>query len=290
MGAASRPMRRRFAPPAWARWAVVRCFAALALRRGYIHPDEWHQSCEPAAAALRLFPEMRQASLAWEFTAEAPARSALVPALACGAPMLMLRLLRVAAPAAVVAAPRLALALAAGVGQRAAERGAGACGASAKDAKRAGVAFATAWPALVLLPRPLSNSLEALCLAATLRIALPPAGRAPSRHALFALGVVAALGAFCRFTFPLFAAPLHLLALWRAAAAQAQAARPRAAAASAARSALLLSLLCVAAGFAAGGAACAASDAAYYGRLVLTPLNRRAPFLFIPYRSDPGSL
>ncbi len=95
------------APPAWA----LRCGAALALRRGYIHPDEWWQSGEAAARAWLSL----ATPFAWEFAADAPARSALVPLLAVGPPLALLRLLGAVTPAALVAAPRVYLALAAGV-------------------------------------------------------------------------------------------------------------------------------------------------------------------------------
>ena len=254
--------------PWWARWpACTRYIAALALRRGYIHPDEWWQSVEPAARVLLAL----RTPLPWEFTAAAPARSALAPLLAAGPPLAALRLLGCVSPAALVAAPRLWLAVCAGVLQSAAARAASATGAAPEAASAAGAAAALSWPALVLLPRPFSNSLEALALAVVAVLALPlsAAHSAPPRAtALLSLGALTAAGAFVRFTFPIFAAPLLRLALWRAAAAGSgrQGVTTRCAAA----------LMLLAVGFVAATAACAALDAAAFGRPVLTPLNRCA--------------
>ena len=62
-------------------------FACLFLP-GYVHPDEYHQSVEIAAADVL---GARAAPRAWEFDEAAPARSALVPGLAAAWPLAIAR-------------------------------------------------------------------------------------------------------------------------------------------------------------------------------------------------------
>jgi len=62
-------------------------FACLVLP-GYVHPDEYHQSVEIAAADVL---GARAAPRAWEFDEAAPARSALVPGLAAAWPLAIAR-------------------------------------------------------------------------------------------------------------------------------------------------------------------------------------------------------
>jgi len=240
-------------------WALA-LVAALALQNGYIHPDEWHQSVEVAASAVTGV----RSGWPWEFR-EAAARSVLVPALSAGPPLLILSALRCLSAGALVAAMRAYLSLTAGVLCRcAAVRASEAMGADAACSRRAGAALAGSWPALVLLCRPLSNTLEAASVAVTLLLALPAKSPGPPPLAMWrflSLGGVLGVATFCRFTAPLFLGPLLALALARAQAQSLFGVRLASCAA-----ALVL-------GAAAAAACCLAADTAFYGRTVVTPLN-----------------
>ena len=231
------------------REALWRCFASALLLRGYIHPDEWHQSAEVVAHALGG----GASQLPWEFESACAARSVLLPALAAGLPTWATR----TRPSLLPLVLRLSLSLLAGSLCAAAAARASSTERSAEETRRSCNA---AWPALVLLSRPLSNTLEAAALALVLLAVLPasPSRAAPSRLRLAAAGAAAGFGTFCRFTTPFFVAPVLSLALARSCSSRASAVR----AASA-----------LAVGFATSCALCVAADAAYYGRLTLSPLN-----------------
>jgi phosphatidylinositol glycan class Z len=83
---------------------------------------------------------------------------------------------------------------------------------------------ASAWPTMVMLTRPFSNTLETFCLATLLTTILggvqfdDTATHRPSNYStVFALkvGTVCAVGFFTRFTFVFFAAPALLFLLYR---------------------------------------------------------------------------
>mmetsp|Transcript_8697 Transcript_8697/g.28670 ORF Transcript_8697/g.28670 Transcript_8697/m.28670 type:complete len:287 (+) Transcript_8697:132-992(+) len=94
--------------------ALVLLRLACTLLPGYIHPDEHMQSTEVAAGDILRVQHYR----AWEFDPVAPTRSCTAPHLLAGGALLALRWaahttgLDLVTPQAVVAAPRMALAVA----------------------------------------------------------------------------------------------------------------------------------------------------------------------------------
>jgi phosphatidylinositol glycan class Z len=212
--------------------------ATLLLRHGYTHPDEWHQAPEVAASLLGW-----STSKPWEF-GEAAARSVLLPLLTSAAPLLL-----AGGSSWLLPALRLWHILPLGAVCHAAVRqSALSLGKSQHEARRAALAFSFSWPALVFLSRPFSNSLETGCLALTMLALCAPRSRSRS----LSLGAVFALGSFLRFTFPLFALPLLVVA---------------------ARGARLAHAAWLGLGCCACTLLCVSLDSAFYGSLQLTPLN-----------------
>ena len=213
---------------------VVRLLACLA--PGYVHPDEYHQSVEVAAADVLGL----EVDHPWEFTAKTPARSALAPHLSAGwtygAWRLARRCWRLAGgvqkpagfdlfdaedvvPAVVFLAPRLGMFFLSLTLDAAAYSCAESCSKSGtkSGAKTSGqtagadarIALASSWPVLVFAVRPFSNSLEAclLAVAALVTLARP---RWYRWRVSGTLGFIAAIGIWTRFTFALLAIPLGL--------------------------------------------------------------------------------
>ena len=213
---------------------VVRLLACLA--PGYVHPDEYHQSVEVAAADVLGL----EVDHPWEFTAKTPARSALAPHLSAGwtygAWRLARRCWRLAGgvqkpagfdlfdaedvvPAVVFLAPRLGMFLLSLTLDAAAYSCAESCSKSGTKSgvKTSGqtagadarIALASSWPVLVFAVRPFSNSLEAclLAVAALVTLARP---RWYRWRVSGTLGFIAAIGIWTRFTFALLAIPLGL--------------------------------------------------------------------------------
>ena len=213
---------------------VVRLLACLA--PGYVHPDEYHQSVEVAAADVLGL----EVDHPWEFTAKTPARSALAPHLSAGwtygAWRLVRRCWRLAGgvqkpagfdlfdaedvvPAVVFLAPRLGMFLLSLTLDAAAYSCAESCSKSGTKSgvKTSGqtagadarIALASSWPVLVFAVRPFSNSLEAclLAVAALVTLARP---RWYRWRVSGTLGFIAAIGIWTRFTFALLAIPLGL--------------------------------------------------------------------------------
>ena len=176
---------------------VVRLLACLA--PGYVHPDEYHQSVEVAAADVLGL----EVDHPWEFTAKTPARSALAPHLSAGwtygAWRLARRCWRLAGgvqkpagfdlfdaedvvPAVVFLAPRLGMFLLSLTLDAAAYSCAESCSKSGTKSgvKTSGqtagadarIALASSWPVLVFAVRPFSNSLEACLLAVAALVTL----------------------------------------------------------------------------------------------------------------------
>lgn len=185
----------------------------LALAPGYLHPDEYFQSFEPAASlALSVHAEPP----AWEWApataSSRPIRSWLVPVLSCALPMrLMAALARVFGPdlpsidgALLLWATRLWMCTLSLLQDACLV---GVCRANVWPVRPALLTFASCWPTLVLSSRPFSNTLESLALALALLVATraPPDAR-PDRDTL--LGALLAAGCMCRFTFVLFWLPL----------------------------------------------------------------------------------
>ena len=220
----------------------------LALAPGYLHPDEYFQSLEPAASlvlGIRTQP-------AWEWSpataSSRPIRSWLVPVLSCALPMrLVAALSRVFGPdlpsidgAAVLWATRLWMCTLSLLQDACLV---GVCRANAWPVRPALLTFASCWPTLVLSSRPFSNTLESLALALALLVATraPPDARADRGTLL--LGVLLAAGCMCRFTFVLFWLPLLGLRPGRRAATAAATAGAAARAAAARLARLLLGAL-----------------------------------------------
>ena len=210
----------------------------LVLSPGYLHPDEYFQSFEPAASLVLNV----HTQPAWEW---APAtasshliRSWLVPMLSCALPMRLV--------AALVSTSGLDLPSIDGAVLLWATRLwmctlslaqdaclVGVCRAYAWPVRSALLCFASCWPTLVFSSRPFSNTLESIALALALLVATrgmraPPGARA-GRDAL--LGALLAAGCMCRFTFVFFWLPLLALPLFGSAPATTLAAAARAAAA-----------------------------------------------------------
>lgn len=215
---------------------AVRLLACLA--PGYVHPDEYHQSVEVAAADV-LGVEVDHP---WEFTSKNPARSALAPHLSAGWTYGAWRLFRRCwalfaggfqkhptfdffeeheehvLPAVVFLAPRLGMFFLSLTLDAAAYSCAESCsksGTKSGHVKRSGqtagadarIALASSWPVLVFAVRPFSNSLEAclLAVAALVTLARP---RWYRWRVSGTLGFIAAIGIWTRFTFALLAIPL----------------------------------------------------------------------------------
>ena len=231
--------------------------APLLLWPGYIHPDEWHQSVEVAASLLTG----QHAQLPWEFTTTGASRSVLVPFLAAGPPVALWHSLGVS-PTALALLLRLYLALTAGLLCRAAVRR--AARATGLSPHAAVTAWSLSWPAVVLVTRPLSNTLEAAALAVTMLLALDDKSPKPMLCMGFTLGVAM----FCRFTAVLFLAPLIAWAL-------AQSYRT---------GRLSSSILSFAVGVITALCTCIAADSRFFGTLTFTPLNS------LLYNSRSGNL
>ena len=232
----------------------------LLLWPGYIHPDEWHQSVEVAAWLTG-----HHARLPWEFSQTGAARSVLVPLLAAGPPVSLWHTLGVS-PTALALLLRLYLTLTAGLLCRAAVL----CAAQATglpSPHAAVTAWALSWPAIVLVTRPLSNTLEAAALAGTMLLALDD-GQAMPLWRLLCMGLTLGVATFCRFTAVLFLAPLIAWALAQAY----QNGRLRS------------GTLAFAVGLFAASCGCIAADSRFFGTLAFTPLNSLA------YNSRSGNL
>ena len=210
-------------------YAALLAFRLLAcLAPGYVHPDEYHQSVEVAAADVLGL----EVDHPWEFTAKNPARSALAPHSCAGWTYGAWRLIRYfwryggqslekgfeffdaedVVPAVVFLAPRLGMFFLSLTLDAAAYSCAEACSKSGtRSGQTAGadarIALASSWPVLVFAVRPFSNSLEAclLAVAAVVTLARP---RWYRWRVSGVLGFVAAIGIWTRFTFVLLAIPL----------------------------------------------------------------------------------
>jgi phosphatidylinositol glycan class Z len=153
--------------------ALLTLRLTFALAPGYIHPDEFFQSVEPAAALIFNAPVW----LPWEFSDPAivaPIRSWVAPLLNCGPAMLLVRCLAgTNAPPAgwsLLMAVRVLMC----VGSLAQDATvAMLCARHGWPVRRTLLVLASAWPTLVFASRPFSNSLEVLAVCAALLLALP---------------------------------------------------------------------------------------------------------------------
>ena len=200
---------------------------------GYVHPDEYHQTVEIAASdALGV----RSAPRAWEFEPSRPARSVLGPVVTAGwtyaaarafaAPMGILARERkfpegeppaFASPWIVVLAPRLGAFILSLAVDAAVDRAARAAYWSGPNPTRSGYATAgldarlvvgSCWATLALQVRPFTNAAEATTAAAATAFVVSRAENTSEVFAAGVLGAVTAVGAWIRFTFPVFVAPL----------------------------------------------------------------------------------
>ena len=200
---------------------------------GYVHPDEYHQTVEIAASdALGV----RSAPRAWEFEPSRPARSVLGPVVTAGwtyaaarafvAPMRTFAMGRTfpegefpgfASPWIVVLAPRLGAFILSLAVDAAVDRAARAAYWAGPNPTRSGYATAgldarlvvgSCWATLALQVRPFTNAAEATTAAAATALVVSRAENTSEVFAAGVLGAVTAVGAWIRFTFPVFVAPL----------------------------------------------------------------------------------
>ncbi|CAO1629590.1 unnamed protein product [Parajaminaea phylloscopi] len=228
--------------------ALIALRLALALQStGYIHPDEYFQSAEPALSGLFGSSELVQT---WEFDPENPCRSMASIRLFNAPLLLFIKLFRtyygsreaIPSASALLACQRLtcfAVSLAVdGAMYRLSPR---------DVAKRSTLLWASSGACLVFATRPFSNSNETALLAISLlclsslwdlaqrwRNIHSEVGKTEVLQAWSPLsamlGCVFGLGIFCRFTFGIFAAPVgfsYLALAWRMAGTRAE--RPNAA-------------------------------------------------------------
>lgn len=202
--------------------AVLRCI--LTLSPGYVHPDEFFQSGEVAAAQ---FAHIHAGPAPWEFNADRPIRSLLTTAVASSSLLRPLSALEQPNTWVLLCASRIPyLALSFVVDASIVSIGR----AHLLPAPMLLLLFAGAWPTLVLSVRSFSNVLEQALFAVTLAIVLahpPTHGDARGPVALqngavengrrlrvaCALGALLAIGCWVRFTFAFFwAAPFLVFA------------------------------------------------------------------------------
>ena len=188
------------------RWLTV-------LAPGYIHPDEFFQGPEPMSRDILEL----QATIPWEFAEKPPCRSVVSAALTSGIPLLGVRLFGPSPGShwvgtAVLLAPRMWMVALSFTLDIAIVRLCGAFGLHL-HAQSILLAFGSAWPALLMLSRPFSNSLEAVLLGAALIVTVGSRDRVGAARRWRWFGLITALGVFTRFTFVVFGA---VLSIWMA--------------------------------------------------------------------------
>ncbi len=181
------------------RWAAV-------LSPGYIHPDEFFQGPEPMARDILQL----QATIPWEFAEQPPCRSVISAALTSGIPLLGVKLLGPGpgshwVGAAMLLAPRIWMVALSFVLDNAIAQLCEAFGLHS-HVQSTLLVFGSAWPALLMLSRPFSNSLEAVLLGAALIVTVGSRDRASAAQRWRSFGLISALGVFTRFTFVVFGA------------------------------------------------------------------------------------
>jgi len=191
-------------------FALVR--AACAVLPGYIHPDEWFQSNEIAAAEVFNYRTRKP----WEFTVDDPVRSVVGVFLSSKLAYIIARAFDTRVPASMVVmyAPRAWMCATSFVVDLAVISSARAAGV---DASRAHELFASSWVTLVLLVRPFSNAVETSAVALAALVATYGTNIERYHGARCALiGIIGATAIFVRFTSALYIAPWALLAVARA--------------------------------------------------------------------------
>lgn len=197
------PFQRRL----YASLLLLRAVLAL-LPLSYLHPDEFHQNQEVTAAdALGC-----KTVLPWEYQRAFPVRSMIFPFLSSAAPLWLVRAADAALGGGVLAggvaaflAPRVVMLALSMATDAMMARVCARCGFPAAPAV---LVYASSWPALVMVPRPFSNSAEAfllaLCVWALVDVR-PRQGVSCSAGARnFLLGVTSCAAVFVRFTFVAF--------------------------------------------------------------------------------------
>lgn len=191
---------------------------------GYIHPDEFFQSGQE----LWFGCDHPHNDVPWEFQPQHALRSVLPPLTMTWMPLqvyswILNKPMEHLSGQEVLVVPRVACALASillvdGTVWRLSQS------KDDNNSRKGGVPtsvllLASAWPAMVMLSRPFSNTMETDCLAALFRIVLPRIlssdNNVFSVSFVIQVGVVCAVGLFTRFTFAFFAAPILLFLLYQ---------------------------------------------------------------------------
>eukprot|EP01043_Picozoa_sp_COSAG02_P019904 COSAG02_NODE_970_length_15551_cov_4.985698_14_plen_738_part_00 len=185
------------------RWVAV-------LSPGYIHPDEFFQGPEPMARDILQL----QATIPWEFAEQPPCRSVISAALTSGIPLLGVRLLGPSPEshwvgAATLLAPRVWMVALSFTLDNAIVQLCEAFGRHSQVQSTL-LVFGSAWPGLLMMSRPFSNSLEAVLLGAALMVTVGGRDRAGAAQRWRWFGLISALGVFTRFTFVVFGAVISI--------------------------------------------------------------------------------
>ena len=193
------------------------CPAAHPLERADRVRTAGGRACRPEPMSRDLLG--LQATIPWEFAEKPPCRSVLSALLTSGVPLLGVRLLQtllggpmMPAPpprwlgAAVLLAPRLWMVALSYALDLAVVRVCDAFGLRS-SAEPALLLLGSAWPCLLLLSRPFSNSLESVLLAVALVVSVGRSELTPGARWRW-FGLVSAAGVFTRFTYVVFGAVL----------------------------------------------------------------------------------
>lgn len=181
---------------------------ALTLSPGYLHPDEFFQSLEPAAARLAGL----DAAIPWEYESP-PVRSWLPVAVLTGLPIYLLRYWTPFTPGAMalLAASRLPYCVASFAVDFALAR---VCHHFSPRTRGGDLLppllllHASAWPTLVFGSRTFSNGIEAALFAVAIMLALTCRGPSRAHRTSLILGSLLAAGCWVRFTFAFFWLPV----------------------------------------------------------------------------------
>ncbi|MDP2437066.1 MAG: hypothetical protein Q8P67_15065 [archaeon] len=250
---------------------------------GYIHPDEYFQSCEVVAGDVFSFQNL---TIPWEFSPADPNRSIVPPMLTCGIPFLLLRLLGAATPRLLLQAPRLMAVLLSFSLDAAFHSALLSLWPRMPRSSRfsAMACMGSSWVALVFLSRTFSNSLELLFSALTFAAALSTSTPLKRRIAHFACLCV--VGSFVRFTFPIFVFPLGIWLLYSHSSSAAPSSFPSSITRHRRQALPRLLLNVLRAATMASGVLMLfmVADSLYFGRMTVAPINN------LLYNLDPTNL
>ncbi|KAL3933079.1 MAG: hypothetical protein SGBAC_010556 [Bacillariaceae sp.] len=195
----------------WALYGVLVIARILVgpILNGYVHPDELFQSGQEIWYG---YPPI----IAWEFEPQNALRSVLPPGVMTGIPLQVYGMLSgnttEFSGREVLLVPRFACAI---MSVLTVDWSIWSVISATKDEKPLPLPLlllASAWPTMVLLNRPFSNSMET-CFVALLVAAILPRKTRISIQTCVYIGMLCALGLFTRFTFVFFAIPVMLLFL-----------------------------------------------------------------------------